>query len=96
MGKRHSSLNIQVGGGHYKDMVIEPAEFIHKNRIPFLEGNAIKYSCRHRAKNGAEDVKKAIHYLMMVLDMDYGVKVKVKFHALPTHKKKGKRRVRRR
>ena len=42
----------QVGGTHYKDFVIQPAEFIHKNDIGFLEGNVIKYVCRHNKKNG--------------------------------------------
>ncbi len=29
-------------------MPIQPAEFINKNNIPFAEGNAIKYLCRHK------------------------------------------------
>ena len=42
----------QIGGDHYS-MPIQPAEFINKNNIPFAEGNAIKYLCRHskRGKN---------------------------------------------
>jgi len=27
---------------------------------------------RHNKKNGAEDIKKAIHYLKMILEMQYG------------------------
>lgn len=65
--------NKQVGGDHYH-MVIEPAYFIRANNIPFHEGNVIKYVCRHQKKNGAEDIKKAIHYLEMILEMDYGIK----------------------
>ena len=41
----------QVGGTHYQSMVIQPSEFINKNNIPFAEGNAIKYLCRHKQKN---------------------------------------------
>jgi hypothetical protein len=37
----------------------------------FAEGNAIKYICRHSKKNKAEDIKKAIHYLEMILERDY-------------------------
>ena len=33
----------QVGGTHYKDMKIQPSEFINENKLPFAEGNAIKY-----------------------------------------------------
>ena len=65
------SLLTQVGGDHYKKMLIQPAEFINKNKLLFAEGNAIKYICRHNHKGGGEDVKKAIHYLEMILERDY-------------------------
>ncbi len=65
------TLTKQVGGDHYKKMVIQPAEFINKNNLLFAEGNAIKYICRHNHKGGGEDVKKAIHYLEMILERDY-------------------------
>ena len=61
----------QVGGSHYQDMVMQPSEFINKNRLPFAEGSAIKYICRHAAKGKQEDIHKAIHYLEMILDRDY-------------------------
>lgn len=60
------------GGKHYQGFVIQPAEFIIKNKLPFAEGNVIKYTLRHTKKNGAEDIKKAIHYLKMILEMQYG------------------------
>ena len=66
-----NSLLKQVGGDHYKKMVIQPAEFINKNKLLFAEGNAIKYICRHSTKGKEEDVKKAIHYLEMILERDY-------------------------
>lgn len=66
------ALDTQVGGSHYKDMVIQPAEFNQKNKIPYCEANAIKYICRHRGKNGKEDIDKAIHYLEMLKEMEYG------------------------
>ena len=66
-----SSLLKQVGGDHYKKMVIQPAEFINKNKLLFAEGNAIKYICRHSEKGGIQDIDKAIHYLEMVKERDY-------------------------
>ena len=60
------------GGKHYQGFVIQPAEFIIKNNLPFAEGNVVKYTLRHNKKNGAEDIKKAIHYLKMILEMQYG------------------------
>jgi len=65
------SLLTQVGGDHYKKMVIQPAEFINKNKLLFAEGNAIKYICRHSTKGGIQDIDKAIHYLEMVKERDY-------------------------
>ena len=32
---------------------------------------AIKYICRHQSKGKEEDIKKAIHYLEMILERDY-------------------------
>lgn len=61
----------QVGGSHYKNFEIQPSEFIHKNNLGWCEGNVIKYVCRHQFKNGAEDVKKAIHYLKLILQWVY-------------------------
>jgi len=61
----------QIGGSHYKSMAMQPSEFINKNRLPFAEGSAIKYICRHAAKGKEQDIHKAIHYLEMILDRDY-------------------------
>ena len=68
------SLKKQIGGQHYQDFVIQPAEFINKNKLLFAEGNAIKYICRHSQKGGVEDIDKAIHYLEMIKQRDYGTK----------------------
>ena len=61
----------QIGGDHYKKMLIQPAEFINANKLLFAEGNAIKYICRHSSKGGIQDIDKAIHYLEMVKERDY-------------------------
>jgi hypothetical protein len=65
------ALQKQEGGSHYKDFKIQPVEFIHANSIPFLEGNVIKYVMRHKAKNGIEDLKKAKHYIDLLIQMEY-------------------------
>jgi hypothetical protein len=61
----------QVGGDHYKEFEIQPAEFLQRNKIPYMESCAIKYLLRHKQKNGAEDLKKAIHYIQLLLDTEY-------------------------
>ena len=70
-GTTYDTLEKQVGGKHYRNMKIQPAHFINENKLLFAEGNAIKYICRHSAKGKEEDVKKAIHYLEMILERDY-------------------------
>ena len=62
----------QVGGDHYQNMKIQPAEFINKNQMKFAEGNAIKYICRHINKGGEQDLQKAKHYIDMIIERDYG------------------------
>lgn len=64
------SLNLQVAGNHYKDQPIQPVTFIRANNVPYVEGNIIKYVSRHRVKNGLNDLKKAQHYLEMLME-DY-------------------------
>ena len=66
-----SVWDTQVGGGHYKDMGIQPTVYIMKNKMPFADGCVIKYVSRHRFKNGKEDIEKAIHYLQMILEEEY-------------------------
>ena len=66
-----SAYKKQIGGSHYKDMAIQPSQFINKNKLLFAEGNAIKYICRHAHKGGKEDLKKAIHYIEMIIERDY-------------------------
>ena len=63
---------VQVGGEHYASFKMQPTEFIHINEIPFIEGNVIKYVTRHRQKNGRQDIEKAIHYLELLLEWEYG------------------------
>lgn len=58
----------QIGGSHYKDMPIQPSEYITKNGLGWYEGNAIKYISRYKQKGGKADIEKAIHYLELLLE----------------------------
>ena len=66
-----SAYKKQIGGSHYQIMKIQPSKFINDNKLLFAEGNAIKYICRHAHKGGREDLKKAIHYIEMIIERDY-------------------------
>ena len=66
-----SALDKQVSGSHYKDKGIQPIVYIHANNLGFCEGNVVKYVTRHKEKNGRADIEKAIHYLELLLELEY-------------------------
>jgi hypothetical protein len=63
-------LSKQVDGEHYKDLKIQPIEYIHANNIPFAEGCAIKYLTRWRAKGGIKDLEKAKHFIELLIELE--------------------------
>ena len=65
-----SALDVQVAGDHYKTMAIQPIDFIVKNGIGYCEANAIKYLCRWRYKGGIDDLRKAKHYIEILMEME--------------------------
>lgn len=60
----------QVGGNHYKKYKIQPVAYCHANNIPFIEGSVIKYVTRWRDKGGIKDLKKAIHNLELLIELE--------------------------
>lgn len=65
------ALDIQIDGNHYKQFKIQPVEFIYANGLGYMEGNVIKYVCRHNFKYGKQDLLKARHYIDIMLQLDY-------------------------
>jgi hypothetical protein len=65
-----SALKDQVAGGHYKKLAIQPVEFIQKNGIGFCEGNVVKYVTRWRDKGGVEDLRKAKHFIDLLIEIE--------------------------
>ena len=65
-----NALSKQEGGTHYTKCSIQPIEYIHANNIPFAEGSVIKYVTRWRDKNGVADLKKAIHFLELLIELE--------------------------
>ena len=45
-----SASDRQGGGEHYKDLAIQPFEFIELNNLGYGAGNVIKYICRYKTK----------------------------------------------
>jgi len=66
-----STLDKQISGDHYKDKGIQPIVYIHANNMGFCVGNVVKYVTRYKSKGGAADIKKAIHYLELLLELEY-------------------------
>ncbi len=64
------ALDVQVSGNHYKDLAIQPVEYIHANDIGYFEGNVIKYVSRWRNKNGIIDLEKAKHYIELLIELE--------------------------
>jgi len=57
------SKDIQIGGSHYKDLEIQPIDYILGNSLGYAEGNVVKYVSRWRDKGGIEDLRKAKQYI---------------------------------
>lgn len=64
-----AATNKQVGGSHYQ-LPIQPIEYILANGLGYCEANVVKYVSRWRNKGGIQDLKKAIHYLEMLIESE--------------------------
>jgi hypothetical protein len=71
--KKQSAFKSQGGGKHYKSLAIQPAEFCQRNHLGFCEASVVKYVTRHKSKNGRQDIEKAIHFLNLLLEIEYPV-----------------------
>lgn len=65
-----SALHIQHGGSHYKDLRIQPVEYNHANNLGYCEGSVVKYVSRWRSKGGIDDLKKARHFLDLLIELE--------------------------
>lgn len=66
----HSELRKQIGGSHYNRHRIQPIDVIDEYGMGFLDGNVLKYIMRYPDKGGTEDLRKAIHYLEMLIEKE--------------------------
>ena len=66
-----SPLNVQVGGEHYKTMMIQPVEFITANNLGFLEGCIVKRISRWRSKDGIKDLHKIKHEVDLLIALNH-------------------------
>lgn len=69
-----STLDMQVGGTHYRDMDIQPWEAMEAWLTPeeyrgYHKGVVIAYLARERDKGGMQDIKKATHHLQRLIEL---------------------------
>lgn len=62
--------DVQHGGDHYRHRAIQPWDYVAANNLGFFEGTAVKYLTRWRDKGGIEDLRKAIHYLEKLIEVE--------------------------
>ena len=72
IGEIGKALDRQEGGSHYKDKPIQPVEYCMANGIGFMEGSVIKYCTRWKDKGGVQDLKKARHFLDVLIEYEEG------------------------
>jgi len=65
-----TALEKQEGGSHYKNLPIQPIEYCHKNNLGACESFVVKYVTRWKAKGGIQDLKKAIHCIELLIEME--------------------------
>ncbi len=53
---------VQVGGDHYI-APLQHWDFVAKNRLDYIIGNATKYVSRWKKKGGKQDLQKSMHYV---------------------------------
>lgn len=70
MQNNSTPLDKQIGGNHYKKYAIQPVEYAMANNLNYCQANAVKYVTRYKDKGGVEDLKKAIHNLEILIELE--------------------------
>jgi len=64
-----SANNKQIQGSHYQTN-IQPWDAIVDWELGFLDGCAVKYLSRWRKKGGVDDLRKAIHFIEKLIEVE--------------------------
>jgi hypothetical protein len=65
-----SALGTQYGGSHYQSKAIQPIQYIHANKLSFIEGSIVKYITRWKEKGGVMDLLKVKHYVDLLIELE--------------------------
>jgi hypothetical protein len=61
--------NKQIQGSHYQTN-IQPWDAITDWELGFLDGCAVKYLSRWRKKGGVDDLRKAVHFIEKLIEVE--------------------------
>lgn len=64
------SLDIQIGGSHYKNLAYQPVQFSVDMCLNFIQGNIVKYVSRYEHKGGKQDLDKVLHYAQLGVSLN--------------------------
>lgn len=64
-----SALKRQVGGSHYRNMAIQPAEFCEANNLNYCQCQIIRYICRTK-NSRKQDLLKARHMIDVLMHIE--------------------------
>jgi len=65
-----SAFEKEEGGDHYKDLEPQPAKVLHAWGVSHIEGEAIYHIIRWRKKDGLKDLRKAVHGLSLLIELE--------------------------
>ena len=64
------AIDKQIGGNHYKKYSVQPVEYAMANNLNYCQANAVKYVTRYKDKGGVEDLRKAIHNIELLIELE--------------------------
>lgn len=66
--------SVGIAGQHYAKCKIQPIDYAMANELDACQFSVVKYVTRFRDKNGLEDLKKAKHFIDLLIQFEYGEK----------------------
>lgn len=70
VNSKANALDVQIGGGHYKSLPIQPMEYSMRNNLNACQHTVIKYITRYKDKGGLQDLLKAKHCIDMLIEFE--------------------------
>lgn len=65
-----SMLDIQIGGEHYKSLLMQPISLITKANCDYIQGRIIELLAKYKtSKNAKIDLQKCIHYAQLAIEL---------------------------